>query len=75
MKHRKLKPFALFALLAVSVVCLMTVNMSDVENLSKPSGSLSKLESAEFPLRDSKMPDLRLVKNVVNLIGNFLTAK
>jgi hypothetical protein len=63
-------------ILALSIVCFLIVNTSNIDNVAKSDTSnLTKVESPELPLKDSRMPDLKLVKNVLILIGKFLPAK
>jgi hypothetical protein len=76
MNSKKSKLIVKSLILALSVVCFLVVNTSDVENTTKSNApNLTNVESPELPLKDSQMPDLKLVKNVLILIGKFLPAK
>jgi hypothetical protein len=76
MNPKKSKLIIKSLILAFSVVCFLIVNTSNVDNSAKSNmPNLTNVESPELPLKDSRMPDLKLVKNVLILIGKFLPAK
>jgi hypothetical protein len=76
MNSKKSKLIVKSIILAFSVVCFLVVNTSDVESATKSNApNLTNVESPDLPLKDSRMPDLKLVKNVLILIGKFLPAK
>jgi hypothetical protein len=76
MNSKKSKLIVKSLILAFSIVCFLVVNMSNVDNTTKSNApNLTNVESPELPIKDSRMPDLKLVKNVFILIGKFLPAK
>jgi hypothetical protein len=76
MKSKNSKLIFKFSILAFSLVCFFAVNMANIDNANQSNiANLSNIESRELPLKDSRMPDLKLFKNVIILIGKFLPAK
>jgi hypothetical protein len=76
MNSKKSKLIVKSLILALSVVCFLVVNTSNVDNTTNSNvPNLTNVESPELPIKDSRMPDLKLVKNALILIGKFLPAK
>jgi hypothetical protein len=77
MNSKKSKLIVKSLILALSVVCFLVVNTSNVDNTTNSNvPNLTNVESSpELPIKDSRMPDLKLVKNALILIGKFLPAK
>jgi hypothetical protein len=59
-------------LLVFSFVCFIYVNTATV---TEPATAQTNLELNKVAAKDTRMPDLKLVKSVVDLIGKFMTAK
>jgi hypothetical protein len=59
-------------LLVFSVVCFIYVNTATV---TEPTTAQTNLELNKVAAKDTRMPDLKLVKSVVGLISKFMTAK
>ena len=76
MKNRTLKSAFFASLILLSMSCFIYVNTApieralSVESISKPTKS-----DDEKTEKDSKMPDLALVKGVLTIIQKFLPAK
>jgi hypothetical protein len=73
MKSTSLKSAFFAALVLVSVGCFIYVNTSSIDRTLQVQGVT--IESAENEARNTKMPDLTLLKSAITLIQTFLPAK
>ena len=72
MRVSNLKPVFVIAILVVSFNCFIYVNTAPTADVSM---SQTTLKVENVPVKETRMPDLKLVKSVVDLIGKFMTAK
>jgi hypothetical protein len=73
MKSTSLKTTFCAALVLLSVGCFVYVNTSSLDRTLQVQGV--SIESAEKEARNTKMPDLTLLKSAITLIQTFLPAK
>jgi hypothetical protein len=73
MKSTSLKSAFFATLVLVSVGCFIYVNTSSIDRTLQVQGVT--IESAENEARNTKMPDLTLLKSAITLIQTFLPAK
>ena len=60
------------AIMIVSASCFVYVN---AHSTSETANAVKTLTVQTTPVKDTKMPDLKLVKSVMDFIGKFVTAK
>ncbi len=74
MKNKTIKSALFSSIILISAVCFIYVNVvatsGNKTSLNEPAVGI---ENAV--LEDSKMPDLKLIKSVVDILGKFTTAK
>ena len=76
MKNNTLKSAFLASLILISATCFVYINTAPIERaLSVETVSRPTKTDAEKAEQSSKMPDLALVKGVLNIIQKFLPAK
>ena len=74
MKNKTIK-FALFSsIILMSAVCFIYVNSAATSG-SKTSLNDPAVSIENTVVKDSKMPDLKLIKSVIDILGKFTTAK
>ncbi len=76
MKNRSIKSAFLASLILLSLTCFVYVNTTPIERVLSVETITSSTKSDEDKVeKDSKMPDLVLVKNVLIIVEKFLPAK
>ena len=74
MKNKTIKSALLSSMILISAVCFIYVNVAATSGnktcVNEPAVSI---ENAV--VKDSKMPDLKLIKSVIDILGKFTTAK
>ena len=72
MRVNNMKSAFAIAILMVSLTCFIYVNTAS--RVETPH-TLMTIKVNNAPVKQTTMPDLTLVKTVVDLIGKFITAK
>lgn len=74
MKNKTIKSALFSSIILISATCFIYVNVATTSgnktNLNEPAVSIENTV-----VKDSKMPDLKLIKSVVDILGKFTTAK
>lgn len=75
MKNNNAKSALIVCLILLSTTCFLYVNTSSFEPNKNIVVDISVKSEQREALKDAKMPDLKLVKTTLKIIGKFLTAK
>jgi hypothetical protein len=59
-------------LIVLSALCFIYVNTA---NVIEPTMTQANLKVENKAVQDTRMPDLKLIKSVMDVIGKFMTAK
>ncbi len=74
MKNKTIKSALFSSIILISAVCFLYVNLAttsgDKLDVAEPAVNIENVT-----VKDSKMPDLKLIKSVVDILGKFTTAK
>lgn len=75
MKNKNIKSILFSLILLMSVVSFIHVNMTETSGETKSFSERTTHDMENVSVKDSKMPDLKLVKSIINILGKFTTAK
>lgn len=74
MKNKTIKSALFSSMILISAACFIYVNVAATSGnkncLNEPAVSIENTV-----VKDSKMPDLKLIKSVIDILGKFTTAK
>jgi hypothetical protein len=72
MRRCNLKSAFAIILLVVSFACFLYVNTATI---AETSAVQTNLTVRNTPVKETKMPDLKIITSIVDLVGRFMTAK
>ena len=74
MKNKTIKSALFSSIILISAVCFIYVNVA-VTSANKAGLNEPTVSIENAVVKDSKMPDLKLIKSVIDILGKFTTAK
>ncbi len=74
MKNKTIKSALFSSMILISAVCFIYVNVAATSG-NKNSNNEPAVSIENAVVKDSKMPDLKLIKSIVDILGKFTTAK
>ena len=74
MKNKTIKSALFSSIILMSAVCFIYVNVAATSgNKTSLNNPAVSIENAV--VKDSKMPDLKFIKSVIDILGKFITAQ
>ena len=74
MKNKTIKSALFSSIILISAACFIYVNLATTSG-NKLNGAEPTVSIENVTVKDSKMPDLKLIKSVIDILGKFTTAK